>query len=147
MLFCGFYLENEMAYSIDFWIKLIFCRRSVKFPTVSDHCIVLELMIIIRKLHFLHKFGRSRRGWGIVYISATAGFGTLQLFLWCLNYYLVCLQFIDTVPNGHVLLYLLWLHFIYVTAVNRQKCKSKLWSAPINTDLNFQVCLKLKYSI
>ena len=65
---------------IDFLIKVIFCRCSVKFSTVPGQCVVLELMIIIRKLHFLHKIGR-RGGWGIVYISATAGFGILQLFL------------------------------------------------------------------
>ena len=59
----------------------MFCRRSVKFSTVPDQCIVLELMIIIRKLYFLHKFGRSRRGWGIVYISVTGGFGTLVIFM------------------------------------------------------------------
>ena len=36
----------------------------------------------------------------------------------------------DTVLNGYVLLYLLRLHFICVTAVNKQKWKSKLWSPP-----------------
>ena len=56
-----FILKTRWLTGFDFWIKVIFCRRSVKFPTVSDQCIVLELMTIIRKLHFLHKFGRSRR--------------------------------------------------------------------------------------
>ena len=74
-----FILKTRWLTGIDFWINVIFC--SVKFSTVPDQCIVMGLMIIIRKLHYLHKIGRSRRGVGIVYISATAGFGTLKLLL------------------------------------------------------------------
>ena len=76
-----FILKTTWLTGIDFWIKVIFCRCSVKFSTVPDQCVVLELMIIIRKLHFLHKLAAVGGGWGIVYISATAGFGILQLLL------------------------------------------------------------------
>ena len=71
-------------------------------------------MINYQKLHFLHKIGRVQGGRGIVYNGRfwyiAVSFMIIKL--------LFGMQFIDTVLNGHVLLYLVCLHFICVTAMH-----------------------------
>ena len=84
-----FILKTRWLTGIDFWIKVIFCRSSVKFPTVPGHCVVLELMIIIRKLHFLHKIGHSRRWVGyclhmcniaVIFMMIKLSFGMFAIY-------------------------------------------------------------------